>query len=145
MKLNITHIQKPAIKVPTPVDNYKNPVGVWEVTTEGDCGGRSTKNLGIWKGHVAEIAFYLADKCYYKLEFKSMKGKRTIGKNIPEKIETTRKSVWISFSIESKTWDMKPEVRASWVADFLDAKDQIDVFDYYGGVRYYAGACLVLK
>ena len=47
-----------------------NNYGIWNVTTEGDCEGRTMKNLGVWEGYVDEIAFELADKCFYKLYFK---------------------------------------------------------------------------
>ena len=45
------------------------PYGVWKVTTEGDCEGRSIKQLGIHEGYVDEIALCLADKNSYSLEF----------------------------------------------------------------------------
>jgi|TARA_R100000750_G_C2335181_1_gene91815 hypothetical protein len=44
--------------------------GLWEVTTEGDCEGRTTRNLGIYEGYVDDIALTLADQAYYKLSFK---------------------------------------------------------------------------
>lgn len=44
--------------------------GVWHVTTEGDCEGKSTKDLGQHEGWVDEIAFSLANKVYYSLSFK---------------------------------------------------------------------------
>ena len=47
--------------------------GIWEVSTEGDVEGRSTRNLGIYEGHVDDIAFALADKAYYKLYFQRVK------------------------------------------------------------------------
>ena len=50
---------------------YTNPYGLWEVTTEGDCEGRSRKGLGVFEGYLDDIAFYLANKAYYTLEFKS--------------------------------------------------------------------------
>ena len=43
--------------------------GTWQVTTEGDCEGRSIKNLGQHTGYIDEIALHLADKCYYSLTF----------------------------------------------------------------------------
>ena len=46
-----------------------NPYGTWEVTTEGDCEGRSVKKLGIFTGYFDEIAFALARKCCYALNF----------------------------------------------------------------------------
>jgi len=46
-----------------------NPYGTWRVKTEGDCEGRSTANLGTFTGYFDEIAFALASKCYYTLDF----------------------------------------------------------------------------
>lgn len=48
---------------------YKNVYGVWQVTTEGDCEGRSTNRLGIYNGYIDEIALMLADSAYYSLTF----------------------------------------------------------------------------
>jgi len=46
-----------------------NPYGTWEVKTEGDCEGISVKNLGTFTGYFDEIAFALAKRCYYTLDF----------------------------------------------------------------------------
>lgn len=42
---------------------------IWQVTTEGDCEGRSVKNLGYFVGGVDEIAMHLANQCSYSLRF----------------------------------------------------------------------------
>lgn len=52
------------------LSEYNNFYGIWEVTTEGDVEGRSTRSIGIYEGYIEEIAFYLADKAYYSLFFK---------------------------------------------------------------------------
>jgi hypothetical protein len=52
---------------------YGQAYGIWKVTTEGDCEGRSTRDLGIFKGFIDEIALHLADRCYYTLDFKPVK------------------------------------------------------------------------
>lgn len=53
--------------------NFPKPVdptyGVWIVSTDADCEGRSAKRLGIYEGHIDEIALYLADKAMYNLFF----------------------------------------------------------------------------
>lgn len=49
--------------------NKHNPYGTWKVTTEGDCEGRSIKKLGTHTGYIDEIAFGLANKCAYSLDF----------------------------------------------------------------------------
>lgn len=48
---------------------YDNPFGIWHVTTEGDCEGRSPRDLGFNEGYIDEIALALADKCFYSLYF----------------------------------------------------------------------------
>lgn len=50
-------------------DNF-NPYGVWEVTTEGDCEGRSTKRLGRHEGNIFDIAKSLGSQSFYSLNFK---------------------------------------------------------------------------
>ena len=52
--------------------SFTEPYGLWEVSTEGDCEGRSTRKLGIFRGNYQDIAFALADKCYYVLWFKKL-------------------------------------------------------------------------
>ena len=52
--------------------SWENPVGFWEVSTEGDCEGRSMRRLGIFNGHFCDIAFGLADKCCYSLHFRKI-------------------------------------------------------------------------
>lgn len=46
-----------------------NTFGTFTVTTEGDCEGRTIKNLGTHTGFIDVIAFALSDKCYYSLYF----------------------------------------------------------------------------
>ena len=54
---------------------YNNTYGLWQVTTEGDCEGRSVCNLGVYEGNIDEIAFALADKCCYCLNFRAVSPK----------------------------------------------------------------------
>jgi hypothetical protein len=51
--------------------NYNTPYGVWKVTTEGDCEGRSTKQLGIHEGYIDEIAQFLSAEAHYSLHFEA--------------------------------------------------------------------------
>ena len=48
-------------------------MAIYQVTTEGDCEGRTTSNLGIWEGDIVDIALGLADRCAYSLTFKEIK------------------------------------------------------------------------
>lgn len=77
-------------------ESYKKAYGFWEVTTEGDCEGRSVSRLGIYEGYIDEIALALADRCYYSLCFRPID---------PRALDLTpkRKSVEISFDIGSNT------------------------------------------
>ena len=52
----------------------ESPVGWWKVTTEGDCEGRSTDQLGTHYGHVAEIAFSIKGGCGYSFRFEKADG-----------------------------------------------------------------------
>ena len=81
---------------------YNNPFGLWQVTTEGDAEGRSTKYLGEFEGFVDEIALHLAEKCCYSLRFRRLE-QRT--KSLPK----TRNSIDVMFDIESGTWGTSKE------------------------------------
>ena len=76
------------------IEDYKNPYGTWKVTTEGDVEGRSTRQLGTYTGYIDEIAFALADKCYYELHFTKVH---------PEELDLTPKKsmVVVGFDYES--------------------------------------------
>lgn len=52
--------------------SYMEPYGLWKVSTEGDCEGRSTRQLGIFRGNYYEIALYLAEHCCYTLRFEKL-------------------------------------------------------------------------
>ena len=97
---------------------YKNPYGLWKVTTEGDCEGRSTRDLGIFKGYIDEIAFALADKCFYSLEFKYIDEKDYTAPLVPES-----NTVSVSLDVDSGTWDLNSNERAFWARKFLSNRD----------------------
>ena len=73
--------------------------GTWTVTTEGDVEGRTTRNLGTFTGFLDEIAFHLADKCYYSLQFKPAEDVKVF--------EPKAHKVCVMLDIESGTWDAK--------------------------------------
>lgn len=97
------------------IKDYKNPYGIWKVTTEGDCEGRSIRNLGVYQGYVDEIAFALADKCSYSLRFEK------ICTDVPKPTKAIEK-VNISFAIESETWDMDSGERVQFVRSMLQGR-----------------------
>ncbi|AMO25932.1 hypothetical protein Blue_109 [Bacillus phage Deep Blue] len=75
--------EKESLKYPLPFD----PLGVWKVTTEGDCEGRSTRNLGTYEGHVLDIAKQLAGQAYYQLDFRRVTPKKVDSSPVSTKQE----------------------------------------------------------
>jgi hypothetical protein len=91
---------------------YKSTYGLWQVTTEGDVEGKSTTQLGTHKGHVDEIALYLADLCYYSLKFKLVKP--------VDNYQPSRKEVNVQFDIESNTWNLPNNMLAEKMSSFFE-------------------------
>jgi len=73
--------------------SWEEPVGYWNVTTEGDIGGRGTYEIGTFKGHYIDIAFAVADQCMYNLYFKKIPEEKMI---LPNK--RTKDQVKICFN-----------------------------------------------
>lgn len=111
-------------------DKYKNPYGTWIVTTEGDCEGKTVKDLGTYVGYIDEIAFGLANECTYTLEFSPVIWSKVLPKSIA-------KSVNITFGIDSGTWpiDSSREERLKFFREVFKNRD-VDVEDcnYYASV-----------
>lgn len=82
--------------------SYTNPYGISEVSTEGDCEGRTSRNLGIFEGYLNDIAFHLADKAFYSLDFKEVR----IPKISHEDANSKRTEVDVRLDSCSNTWDM---------------------------------------
>jgi hypothetical protein len=139
--------RKKRISEALPVTNLKNgydsPLGMWHVTTEGDCEGRTTLDLGYHEGHIVDIAYGLADKCCYSLQFSRVKPDQLPKAKQPKNI----KSVSISLNIDSGTWDreMNGARRASSI-DYLLKKSPSKV-PFVGAQegQYYAAVNLVFK
>lgn len=112
---------------------YESLYGTWTVTTEGDEEGRTVQNLGVFEGWLDEIAFHLAEKCYYSLKFK-----RVEPRNINYRV--TKKEVSVGFDIESGTWDMTPQARADMVQAMFNQQERSVRVKAGGG---YAGFTLV--
>ena len=119
---------------------YKN-YGTFIVTTEGDCEGRSTINLGVYTGYVDEIAFALTDKCYYTLHFKLVN---------PNELDLTPKgdTVKIRFDLDSPAWDMSTNTYNSFgdsealdyfKSFFSDRDVEVKSADGYGGCTITTG------
>lgn len=110
---------------------YVSPFGTWKVTTEGDVEGKTTQDLGTYTGYIDEIALWLADRCYYSLQFQTVK---------PESVRIgapTRKQVNISLGIDSGTWHMTPEERTQAISKIMmDNERPVSVkkSNYYASV-----------
>lgn len=98
------------------VTPYKHPYGMWEVTTEADCEGKTIKNLGVHEGFIDDIAFALADKQGYSLQFKAVK---------PKVLDMTpkRKKVNVSLDISSDTWDMNDSELVWFWEEIMKTRD----------------------
>lgn len=86
-----------------------DPVGLWKVTTEGDVEGRSVKDLGTWPGHIADIAFALADQAGSVLQFQRVN---------PKELEISKSAmpldrVAIRLDCGTGAWDLKQSVRVT--------------------------------
>jgi len=115
-------------------EKYLNPVGYWEVTTDGDCEGRSQRHLGTWYGHWVDIAFHLADRQFYQLKFEKIER--------PEVYDPVKTEVNVMFNIDSGTWGMNRPQRIKFFTEALgDMADKVIVKDcnYYGSVTLTRG------
>lgn len=93
--------------------DYNDPYGYWEVTTEGDCEGRSTRQLGTFEGYIDEIALGLADKCYYSLTFKKV----DITPKIADSLVVSKVSV--SMDYDSSIWRMSLSQKKEYYKNLL--------------------------
>lgn len=110
---------------------YDNVYGLWKVTTEGDCEGRSIRDLGTHEGYIDEIAFALADKCCYSLNFRAVDPHKHKPDMTPK-----RKTVDIQLDFGSGTWDMKSKDRAIEVSGLMrDRPVTVSESTFYGCVR----------
>lgn len=110
---------------------YDNVYGLWKVTTQGDCEGRSTRDLGIHEGNIDEIAFALADECFYSLNFRAVNPHDRELDMTPK-----RKTVDIQLDIDSGTWDMKPKDRAIAVSGLMQNRPvTVSESNFYSCVR----------
>ena len=111
---------------------YTNPYGLWEVTTEGDCEGRSKKGLGIFEGYLDDIAFYLANKAYYTLEFKKI----SIPRISHEDVSMEKSEVDVLLDSSSGTWDMSSEKRVLEFKKLLSRRNvHVTKGQFYASVK----------
>lgn len=92
-----------------------NLYGTFRVTTEGDCEGRTTKDLGVFTGFIDEIAFHLANKVFYQLIFQRIE--------IQTQLPPTDDSVSISIYPEMSLAEVKKM--------FKDREVDVELGQYY--------------
>ena len=110
---------------------YSDPYGLWIVSTEGDCEGRSTRQLGSFEGYLDEIAQKLASEAFYSLTFR--KAKELPHKDDPKDYP---KSVSVTLDIGSGSWDWNRKDRAATVADLLkDRPVMVTEGEYYASIN----------
>lgn len=137
MKLNLlppsklTFVEK--ILKQSGVTGYESPIGWWRVTTEGDVEGRTTQNLGEFYGHVAEIAFHLADQSCWRLKFKPFKH-ITVIPTEPIVYTASKYNVWISLD-DSRLASQGVEFYKQWLNV---TEPKLIVRDEFGGRIYNA-------
>lgn len=118
------------------MDEVWDPVGVWNVTTEGDCEGRTTENLGTHKGHIADIARELADQAYYGLYFARVKTDE-----IPVPRPSKAVSVTVHLDIASGTWNLDQDKRVAYFKEMMKSRKDVSV----AKSTSYASVTLTLK
>ena len=128
------------------VNRYASPVRWWKVTTEGDIEGRTTLLLGVYFGHLAEIAFELASKAAWALEFTPTEGAAPpVGlERVARK--PTAPVVCVQLDVQSGTWELRDEQRLAWWRRWLDTDDiSVHGEDPRNRNRSYAGVYLRLR
>ncbi|WQZ49413.1 hypothetical protein Z3_97 [Bacillus phage Z3] len=109
-----------------------NPEGVWEVTTEGDCEGRSVRRLGTYEGHILDIVRQLAGQAYYQLTFERAKP-ATLAQSLPK---GTRRSVQFHVTGDREklpSGDSNAQFRA--LAQHLRDGETLKEGNYYNAVE----------
>ena len=111
--------------------------GTWHVTTEGDCEGRSTRDLGTHTGNIDDIAFALASQAYYGLRFES------VNPTILKGREPTKSKVEVSLDIGTGTWNMDNDDRIAYFKRMLRGRDvTVKPGTYYACVSLVSGSSL---
>lgn len=106
-----------------------SPVGRWRVTTEGDCEGRSTRELGTFEGHVADIALRLSKECFYSLCFSP-------AEDLPP-VDKAGTHASVQLDIGSGTWDLQNGFREEVVKSWMGRGNAENPY-HVGPCQYYA-------
>jgi len=120
-----------------------SPIGVWKVTTEGDCEGRSTKTIGVFEGHVVDIALQLSKQTCYSLMFSPVANPEVMCDGI-----SSGDNVSLVLDIKSGTWPtgMDSKTRAIAINSWLN-KDHPEYCEYFDVTEnnYYASVRITAK
>ena len=115
------------------IDKNFPSYGLWHVTTEGDCEGRTTKDLGVHQGNFDDIAFALAGQACYGLKFERVNPSEYT--KHPPKTEVN-----VSLDIETGTWNMDAGQRCAYFRDLLKGRGvTVKESDYYACVTLVNG------
>jgi hypothetical protein len=108
-----------------------SPVGWWKVSTEGDCEGKSTRDLGLHYGHIGDIALALAGASYYALSFSPASDPRQIDET-GNRRETALIGVMQIANISSNTLN---DQELDSLRKFFGPKWKLSAGNYYQSVR----------
>ncbi len=87
------------------LEKMGSPIGWWNVTTEGDCEGRTTNQLGDHYGHIAEIALSMKGGGYSLRFVKAQEPNGVYGS--PEDHHKIRKLARKAVNISLDCWSHK--------------------------------------
>lgn len=109
---------------------YLDPYGLWKITTEGDCEGKSTRHIGIFEGYIDDLALRYANKAMYALEFEKID---PVADDLPP---MNNKQANVQLSIDSGTWDMDRAERVNFVETMLkDRPVKVEGSNYFGSFK----------
>jgi len=116
-----------------------NPIGVWKVTTEGDVEGYTLRDLGVFDGHVVDIAAHLALRSYYKLSFLGKDKRKPAPQTSIPLAKGDERVVHIDMGIDSGTWFLSDLDRVGSIENFLNQKAakmrySVEPSPYFGAV-----------
>jgi hypothetical protein len=108
--------------------------GIWHVTTEGDEEGRTTRDLGVHEGYIDDVAFALASRQFYSLDFELVDTLKW--KTLPVSTQAN-----VRLKISTGTWDMLADARVGFFRQMLAGRDvTITKSNYFASVALTRGA-----
>lgn len=77
---------------------YNNQHGIYRVSTEGDCEGRSVRTLGYAEGYPEDIEIFYDDKKYYRITLDKIE----INKVTPELVSEKKSLIHEKNNLEKR-------------------------------------------